>query len=97
MTTATKTRTMRLTDDGKALVITQEDHLGRQVDAYFLAIEHDDPAHRVLKLSKHDGTVYRVVVANKPQFDECDCKGNRRWGHCKHKSACRKLVELGRL
>ncbi len=90
--TTTKTRTVRLAADGKALVIHQQ--TGRQaiqVDAYFLARTAEG-----WSLSKHDGARYEVNAT----AGTCQCRGHQQHGHktvCKHIAAVRKLIDLGKL
>ena len=41
---------------------------------------------------------YEVAIIGDGQDNgHCDCKGHRRWNHCRHLSCVRKLMELGKL
>jgi hypothetical protein len=86
----TKSRTLRLTEDGTGLVITQQEGSGRvQRDAYFLSVE---PGKVVM--SKHDGEKHTVTE------QACTCKGHQFYGHrttCKHRAAVARLIALGKI
>lgn len=83
-----KTRTVRLTQTagGPALVIRQTEAGKTTVDAYFIQRIASGWA-----FSKHDGTRYHVSA------DVCTCKGNGRWGHCKHRESLVALTAAGKL
>jgi hypothetical protein len=89
MIAAEKSRTVRLTEDRKAIVIRQTTANGQQVDCYFLK-----PISGGYELSKHDGLVYRVFLAGK---GSCNCPGNRHHKHCKHVESLQALDTAGRL
>jgi hypothetical protein len=87
-TTPTRRRVVRLsrTGDSIALVITEQKGARVQCDAYYLS-----PIQGGYRFSKHDCTVYDVTPAT------CTCKGNQRWGHCKHRESLQALKERGKL
>lgn len=87
--TATKRRTVRLTENGW-LVLHQEDRNGIQADAYLLK-----PIAGGYELSKTDGTLYRVLGLKGKA--SCNCKGFRFHGHCKHCESMQALDAAGRL
>jgi len=97
--TATKSRTVRLTADRRALVIRQHENDREQVEVYFLAEIDADQGGRAYELSKSD-VVTRYTVEVGGDHDRCSCPGHRRHGYrtvCKHVASLKKLIALGKL
>jgi len=49
-------------------------------------------------MGKKSCSRYEVaVIGDGADEGHCDCKGHRRWGHCRHMSAILKLLAMGKL
>jgi hypothetical protein len=97
MATATKkpARTCRLADD--MLTIT----VGKEFEQYAIAeVERQGTARsftvRRLESPGRDAETYTTTICTSGR-NCCTCKGNQRWGYCRHCQALEALVNAKRL